>query len=109
MYPIVYKVTSSSKRLDRVIFCHEPGVYDEYIAGATLYHESQSEFSREKMHVYDLPESGRKYLAAALYADSTLAIHQNASLEEMDSLLNRIKSQYKNTQTPKRDRKKRRR
>jgi hypothetical protein len=108
MYPIIYKVINQNNKIDRIIFCHEPGVYDEYIAGDTLYHESQSEFSKEKLHVYDIPDSGKKYLAAALYSDSELIIHQNGSEVEMKSLLEKIKSQYKNTQTPKRDRKKRR-
>ena len=107
MYPLIYKITSLG-RIERVVFCHEPGVYDEYIAGDTLYHEYQSEYGRDKMHVYDLPENGKKYLAAALYNDSTLNIQQNASPGDIEFLLNKIKSQYKHTQTPKRDRKKRR-
>lgn len=110
MYPIVFRINREDGFIERLVIVQEPGVYDEYIAGETLYHEEGSDNElNSKKHVYDTPESGKEYLKPAQLAGSKLIVHLLVSEHEIDREVERIKKQFKATLTPKRDRKKRKR
>jgi len=110
MYPIVFRINREDGFIERLVIVEEPGIFDEFIAGETLYHEEASDNElNDKKHVYDTPESGKLYLKPAQSTGSVLVVHLMVSEIEIGKEIERIKKQFKATLTPKRDRKKRRR
>lgn len=108
MYPILYKIESDEGRLDRVVIAYEPGIFEEFRAGETLFHENQDNITYQgNIGIYDTPESGERYLKAALFIDSNLLIKMNASSDEIEREIDRIKRRFKSQYIPKRDRKRR--
>jgi len=108
MYPVIYKVLDNENKIKRLIIIQENGEYDEYIAGETLYHESDTEYTKEKSSIYKNVRETESYLKPVMLGDCKLQIIKSASLDDIEKNIDRVKSQYRGKITPKRDRKRRR-